>query len=262
MVPLTGRRFQRYELIRAAHEFILTVLPLRHAESRQALDRFIRKAHGNELAMPESDAIFITVLSLLDPHTHGRLPSLVDRYLGARHTVPVALERFRQCVIDVIRYRGVGNPEVQRAIALIEESYCDPRFTQGGVAALLDLSAQELSSSFAGQTGVTFTEYLRDFRLDQGARLLLTREDSVKEVWSAVGYNDGSNFSHQFRHRFGMSPRDYRALAIRTAEPATPPRPVELPQGHGQSLLIVDDDLEARGKHLGGISARVDIRSP
>jgi AraC-like DNA-binding protein/CheY-like chemotaxis protein len=258
MLPITGKRLQRYGLIHAAHEFILTALPFRHGESRRALARFEDVARRCELPTAESDAVLITLLAVLDPHAHGRLPSLVDRYLAQRRHVPDAVQRFCMCVDDVIRYRGVGSMEVQQAIAAIEERFVDSRLTQSALAAELGISAQQLSSLFADQTGVSFAEYLRDVRLDRAARLLVSGQASVKEIWSAVGYNDASNFCHQFRDRFATTPRDYRARGIRSAISADTFThsvfdPISQHLGRGESLLIVDDDegtRETLGWHL------------
>lgn len=260
MSEMTGKRLQRYGLIHAAHEFILTALPFRHRESRQALSRFVNVARGCELSIPESDAVLLTLLAVLDPHTHGRLPSLVDRYLSQRRLVPDAVARFQHCVDDVIRYRGVGSFDVQQAIAWMEARFADSRLTQAAVAEQVGASAQQLSSLFTSQTGVTFAEYLRDLRLDRAALLLVSGDASIKEIWSAVGYNDASNFCHQFRERFGTTPSEHRARAIRRVDCAPAAAPVEPARRAAQgarssgALLVVDDNAgtcETVARHLG-----------
>ncbi|MEX2660846.1 MAG: helix-turn-helix domain-containing protein, partial [Vicinamibacterales bacterium] len=182
------------------------------------------------------------------------LPSLIDRYLsGPRHrTDPVAV--FADAVIDVIRYRGVGDLAVQRAIAAIEERYSDPDWTATRAAAEQDMPPTELSSRFTRATGVSWTEYRRDVRLDHAAVLLLTSTKSIKEVWAAVGYNDGSNFTHDFSRRFGLSPREYREREIRRErDPPPDGEPKGDDSGGSHRLLIIEDDAGTRetlGKYL------------
>ena len=250
---LSGYRGERYALVSAAHELILQVLPFRHRFSREALDRFAQRAAPLRLRGPDLDAVLLSALSVLEPHTHGRLPSMIDRYLGQRRLQPDPLERFRACVLDVIRYRGVGSRQVQHAIAIIEAEYADCGLTQAEVAARLDVSPSDLSSLFTRQTGLTFSEYLRDVRLDRSARLLGGERVSIKEIWAAVGYNDASNFSHQFKVKFGVTPRDYRARVIHCEagslnEPAPgAPRGLapagSVPRG---TVLIVEDNDRTR----------------
>jgi AraC-like DNA-binding protein len=113
------------------------------------------------------------------------------------------LARFRECVEDLIAYRGIDNRDVQRAVAIVEDRYTDPRLTQAAVADEVGLLPDELSMRFRRHMSLTFTEYLREVRLDRAATLLATTERRITEIWAEVGYNDASNFDHQFKARFG-----------------------------------------------------------
>ena len=52
--------------------------------------------------------------------------------------------------------------------------------------------------------------YLVDFRLRE-ARVLLDNGERVNVVAYAVGYNDHSHFSREFKQHFGLSPKEYIA---------------------------------------------------
>jgi hypothetical protein len=71
MDQLSGRRRARFELVTAAHEFLLTALPLRHPSSRQALTRFLDKTTACSVPVADADAVFLDVLSVLHPHAGG-----------------------------------------------------------------------------------------------------------------------------------------------------------------------------------------------
>jgi AraC-like DNA-binding protein/CheY-like chemotaxis protein len=244
---LSGVRAERHRFVTLAHHFLLVALPLQHRRSRTALDWFVQQGLECRLSSAERDAILLRILSVLEPHTGGRLPSLVDRYLAHPRHRSDAVAVFAEGVTDVIRYRGVGDVAVQRAIAAIEEHYSDPYWTATGAAAEQDMPPAELSSRFTRATGVTWTEYRRDARLDRAAVLLLTSSKSIKEIWAAVGYNDGSNFTHDFSRRFGMSPREYRQRGIHLErEPPHGDDSKASNIGASQSLLVVDDDAGAR----------------
>lgn len=207
----------------------------------------MRTAADTRVGKLDLDAVLLQVLAILNPHTKGRLPTLVDRYLSRRPTEPDAVTRFGACVLDVIRYRGVGCWDVQRAIASIEDNYSNSRLTQEAIADRLDLAPTELSVLFARHTGETFTTYLRQVRLNRAAFLLASETVSIKEVWTQVGYNDASNFTHQFKERFGVSPRDYRASVIHT--PESMPAHVMMAAGSRSPfhpVLIVEDNDETR----------------
>jgi len=201
------------------------------------------------LVVPDINAVLLDVLSILHSHSGGRLPSLVERYLAQRRDFADPITRFRECVDDLIKYRGIGNSVVQRAVAIVERRFTDCRLTQAAVAEELGVMPQDLSMLFKQHTGVTFTEYLRNMRLDRAAELLAATQRRIKEIWVEVGYNDASNFDHQFRERFRTTPRGYRALWIspmREASAALQPRANpraadELATDHA-SVLIVDDN--------------------
>lgn len=248
---LNGQRAERHRFVSLAHHFLLAVLPLRHHHSRQALAAFLDFVSGCMVPAAEAQAALIQTLTVLNPHMGGRLPTLADRYLAdsRRHTEP--LELFRDIVSDGIRYRGVGDREVQDAIARIEQRYADRAWTEAAAAAEHDLAPAALCARLATRTGLTWTEYRRDVRLDRAAALLASGR-SILDTPDAVGYTDRDEFTHDFRARFGVSPHEYRT---RVARPQGHPG---LPNFSGAGrvpatgtigrkvVLVVDDDGGSR----------------
>ena len=104
---------------------------------------------------------------------------------------------------------------IEEAVSRIEHRFTDARLKQHVVAAELGVSASSLSVRFKRASGVTFSEYLRTTRLARAASLLAETALSVKEVWASVGYNDFSNFDHDFKRCFSVTPREYRTLGRR-----------------------------------------------
>ena len=64
---------------------------------------------------------------------------------------------------------------------------------------------------FKKMTGTTFAAYLNERRLATAAELLRTTDDTVLTIAGQVGFDNLSNFNSQFKARFGMTPRQYRA---------------------------------------------------
>ena len=239
----------RFGLVTAAHHFVLTFLPLRHPDSRTALAAFVSQIAQSDMVAAELDAILLRVLSILNPSTGGRLPSLIERYLTSERRMTNELKRFEACVEDVLTYRSIGDPWVQQAVAIIERRYSDPRLTQQEVADGVGLAPAHLAVRFKAQTRLTFSEYLRQVRLSRAAALLAQTAKRIKEVWADIGYNYGSNFDHDFKRQFRLAPREYRARAIRpdavhatSATPKAGQPPRDIAQYSRASVLIVDDD--------------------
>lgn len=242
-----------FDFVTAAHNFVTAAVPLRAPDSRNALAAFLDGAGNTCLPSYDLDAVLLRTLALLDRHTGGRLPTMVERYLAADAKRSAMLTRFRECVEDVLRYRGIGDPIVQRAIAVIDARYMDSHLTAKLIAEMVGTRPERLAAAFNRQTGMNVTEYLRQVRLDRAAASLVTTDKTIKEVWVAVGYSHAANFDHDFLERFGESPRRYRTRGIRSqplsvdasCESGVPGYPARRVTSRG-SVLIIDDDLGTR----------------
>ncbi|AIQ51470.1 AraC family transcriptional regulator [Paenibacillus sp. FSL R7-0331] len=98
---------------------------------------------------------------------------------------------------------------VDEAIACIQGNYAGG-LTLSGLAAAANLSERQFSRLFRQQTGMSFTGYLHNIRMDAACRLLADTSRSVAEVAAAVGYADLKFFHQLFRRKIGMAPRQYR----------------------------------------------------
>ncbi len=67
-----------------------------------------------------------------------------------------------------------------------------------------------LSNMFRQKANTTFTEILRNFRLEQAKNLLITSKLKLAEVCDQVGYRDQSQFIRDYKKRFGTTPIQYR----------------------------------------------------
>ena len=74
------------------------------------------------------------------------------------------------------------------------------------------VTPQYLSNLFTKETGSTFSEYLRQVRLEKAKELLLTTDMKVYEVACAVGYPDQKYFSKVFREYTQMPARQFAML--------------------------------------------------
>lgn len=72
------------------------------------------------------------------------------------------------------------------------------------------------------QTGIQLSPvaYLIQYRLNCAAKLLRATEDSVSEIAEKTGFSSAGYFCRKFRHRYQMSPIEYRKISYA----ALPPR--------------------------------------
>ncbi|MDG2461012.1 MAG: helix-turn-helix domain-containing protein [Luminiphilus sp.] len=95
---------------------------------------------------------------------------------------------------------------------LIRDLRSAPTIT--ALAAKLDVSARTLTRRFKSATGVSFSAYLQQHRLNEAQSLLRRTNLSITEVGSAVGLSDPSHFARVFREQTGVTPSGFR-IAVR-----------------------------------------------
>lgn len=97
----------------------------------------------------------------------------------------------------------------------------DPDLRVETVARRLGVSVRYIHKLFETE-GMTFSEYVRERRLELAHRALLAappdRRRSISALAFDCGFGDVSNFNRAFRRRYGMTPSDLMAQALRRWE--------------------------------------------
>lgn len=74
------------------------------------------------------------------------------------------------------------------------------------------LSPEYISQLFTRETGVAFSSYLREVRMEAAKDLLLNSELKIYEIAYRVGYPDQTYFSRVFKEYTGVSAKHYAAF--------------------------------------------------
>ncbi|MFR3288929.1 MAG: helix-turn-helix transcriptional regulator [Lachnospiraceae bacterium] len=124
-----------------------------------------------------------------------------------------------QLLSDCTGRRGIGvlagdNLAIDRAEAYIRANYMRP-ITLAVVSNEVSLNYAYFSNSFKKQTGRTFSEYLRDIRLDAAKKLLRQPDIRISEVAERVGYDSYKSFYRAFKESSGMTPAEYQQKQYR-----------------------------------------------
>ena len=64
---------------------------------------------------------------------------------------------------------------------------------------------------FKETMGVSFIQYLNDYRLEIAAKLLTTTTDNILDIAFHTGFNNISYFNRCFKNKYGVSPGQYRS---------------------------------------------------
>lgn len=111
---------------------------------------------------------------------------------------------------QVVRHRHEYAPDVyvNHALDYIRKNYDTIRVTD--VARYIGINRSYLTNIFKKKMGVSPQEYLLQYRLDKGSKLLLETRMSIQEVALKIGYDNPLTFSKMFKSVYGVSPRNYR----------------------------------------------------
>ena len=142
--------------------------------------------------------------------TFDRIPietSVLETVKAFKHHSEPSSDNPVHQLID--RNRGKGNV-VDSIRQYIEAHYMEP-IQLGDIALIAHMSPTYLSSRFKKEIGVSFTNYLLDYRMGKAKELLKNRLISCKESACKVGYGDYIQFSKMFKKHVGLSPKDYQA---------------------------------------------------
>lgn len=83
-------------------------------------------------------------------------------------------------------------------------------------ASLCGFSSSHFMKLFRQLTGSSFTQYLKQFRLERASELLLRTEDKVSSIAHSTGFPNLSYFTRAFTLQYGCSPAAYRKKNIKT----------------------------------------------
>ena len=95
-------------------------------------------------------------------------------------------------------------------MALIEESYPDSDFSIEKASDMLGLSRVHLYRKVKELTGVTPTDFLRNYRLKRAAAFLREKGRNVNEVAYATGFSSPPYFSKCFKAAYTVTPTEYQ----------------------------------------------------
>lgn len=98
---------------------------------------------------------------------------------------------------------------MRKFIALIEENYSDPDFSIEKGSEKLGLSRVHLYRKVKELSGITPTDFLRNYRLKKASALLKLRSGTISEVAYATGFGSPAYFSKCFKAVYNITPTEF-----------------------------------------------------
>lgn len=109
-------------------------------------------------------------------------------------------------MVDVREERDMNR--LQKVYQYLEENYA-VRINIGEVAKAVHLSTPAFCRFFKKQSGITFTQFVNQFRISRSRKLLL-QQKTVTEACYASGFDNLSYFNRTFKRVTGENPSHFR----------------------------------------------------
>lgn len=143
--------------------------------------------------------------------------ALSQEYAGYEFQVRAALSKlvfllYKNCPVSAYKAssRILRNTErIKAMLQYIQNSYSEP-LTIGQIAQEALISESECLRCFREMIGTTPIRYLKQFRVQRAAELLISTEEKVSDIGEMCGFQEMSYFAKSFREIMGLAPSEYR----------------------------------------------------
>ncbi|TYP78247.1 helix-turn-helix domain-containing protein [Paenibacillus methanolicus] len=147
------------------------------------------------LLTPDNRTLFQRLLQIRNPEEIERI--LIEEAI--QPMVRVMKEKTNR------QFRSLSD----QVAAIVREEY-DKELSLELIADRLHYNPNYLSSIFRKEFGITFSEYLMNYRLDMAKKWLIETELSVKDIAERLQYQNPQNFIRSFRKKENVTPGAYR----------------------------------------------------
>ena len=115
---------------------------------------------------------------------------------------------FHECAKSLLTTAG-DERIVHSIIRFIQSHYCE-NISASSLSEQFGLSANYISNLIKQELGIRYNDYITQLRLSRAKELLISTNQSVKDITTACGYYSQSHFTKLFIEHTGCTPIEYR----------------------------------------------------
>lgn len=143
----------------------------------------------------QMDELRLTIDNLIANHLR-----LKGKFSGAQQPTDM---------VESIEVKGNDEQLMERIMKSINAHLSDSDYGVDIMCSEVGISRAHLHRKMKELTGIPVSEFIRNIRLEQAARLLKEQKLNITQVAYTVGFSSHGYFSTVFRKHFGVSPREF-----------------------------------------------------
>lgn len=145
-------------------------------------------------------------------------PIVVDDHFVSWKHLEVWLRTTRETIhqaVDRPQYSQEIKNSIVRAMQLAQQRISD-QISAAEMAQMVNMSSSYFSQCFKQIAGQTYSDYMRDIRMERAKDYLVKTSRTIQWIAEQVGYHDDKYFSRLFREQVGMLPSEFRQKTAQT----------------------------------------------
>lgn len=148
---------------------------------------------------------------LAKPFNMEELHLTIDNLIQSRQRLKGKFTGAQQQADKLEQPEVKGNDELlmERIMKAVNKNLSNSDFNVDMLTQEVGISRAQLHRKMKEMTGISTSEFIRNIRLEQAARLLKEQKINVTQVAYTVGFSNLAHFSTIFRKHFGVSPSEY-----------------------------------------------------
>ena len=138
---------------------------------------------------------------------HILINNLVDNVRRLRGKFSGAQDQEER--LEQVKVKGNNDVLMDRIMKSVNANLNNPDYDVEMLTKDVGISRAQLHRKMKEITGISTSEFIRNLRLEQAARLIKERKINITQVAYSVGFNNQTHFSTVFKKHFGMTPTEY-----------------------------------------------------
>lgn len=168
----------------------------------------------------EQTAKHLTIFLIRDSHMPEK-PILLDFSIEDAFSLCISQDELYNSLLSrLMQYRedilGKHGEQIKNFLSPIEQaiSYIDQNYYReldlASISRLISMNSSYFSSLFKKKTGLTFSTYLQNVRLEKAKKLLLHSNSKLYEISESIGISNVKYFCRLFKNYTGMTPSEFK----------------------------------------------------